>query len=521
MITIYRHHQHHHHRSNQAQHPPNFSPFRVILIICLNLSVFNVYKSFSGYFDVELDKVLENGEIMMPGDSSDQSSAFDQDDDERENDVKIFNGTTEEEEIEEDDDDEYLEEATDHQRLQNDSSLSYHLYGSNMKEYGNDRKDIHPAPLKFFILDPPNVASELLRNGMNSSSYYAQALNEESAEVWLHRGFVSMNYEQGHTQDPYEADIFLIAGYAHLHAYGVYSEPINASVYKSLIVDPSKPHLLLMPTWNPKTAHYAGIPSIVATLKSLDVNLWSVGFERNPDWQGLPPSRIVPIPYVVRLDSEQQQQTNIAKREDFVFYAGSPRIMAVKWGGCDRRTMLEPLKNETNMFVRVLNGRGARITQDEYNKFMLESEYCLIMCGDTPTSRSLTSAMISECIPIRVGSRLRGLCEPPCVNGWGWTVSGAEYPQLPYSNKIEWDQFPEVNEADFTENGKKTLNELFRNIDQDKKAKMRNMMKEFREGWIYGWGDPVRTADFGGAYRFILDSFAAALQQENTTLSMR
>lgn len=276
-----------------------------------------------------------------------------------------------------------------------------------------------------------------------------------------------------------------------------------------------------MPSWNPKRARYAGIPSIVATLQSLNVNLWSVGFERNPHWQSLPPSRIVPIPYVVRLDPEEQQKTNmITKRDNFVFYAGSPRIMAVKWGGCDRRTMLEPLKNETNMFVRVLNGGGARITQDAYIKFMQESEYCLIMCGDTPTSRSLTSAMISECIPIRVGSRLRGLCEPPCVHGWGWTVSGADYPQLPYSNNIEWDEFPEVNEAHFTENGKETLYELFSNNDHDKKAKMRNIMKKVLEGWIYGWGDPVRTADFGGAYSFILDSFAAGLHQENITLSI-
>ena len=393
-----------------------------------------------------------------------------------------------------------------------DDSYSYSSYTNG----GNERKDITPAPLKFYILDPPNVTSDLLLNETISSSYYREALNEESAEVWLHRGFVSMNYEQGHTQDPDEADVFLIAGYAHLHAYGFNSEPINASVYESLIVDPSKPHLLLMPSWNPKVARYSGIPSIVASLQLLNVNLWSVGFERNPAWQSLPPSRIVPIPYVVRLDQEQQQI--ITKRDNFVFYAGGSRRNAVKWGGCDRRAMLDPLNNETNMFVKILDEGAARITQEEYNKFMLESEYCLIMCGDTPTSRSLSSAMIAGCIPIRVGSRLRGLCESPCVNRWGWTVSGADYPQLPYNNKIEWDEFPEVNEANFTENGKETLKELFRNIDQDRKAKIQNRMKEVRDGWIYGWGDPILTADFGGAYTFILDSFAAALQKENSTL---
>lgn len=115
--------------------------------------------------------------------------------------------------------------------------------------------------LKFFILDAPQYTSRLIQNDSEmSSSYYREALNEESAEIWLHRGFDRMTYEDGHTLDPNETDVFLITGYAHLHESGFYKKPINASVYESLIVDPTKPHLLLkMPTWNSARSTQTGM----------------------------------------------------------------------------------------------------------------------------------------------------------------------------------------------------------------------------------------------------------------------
>ena len=250
--------------------------------------------------------------------------------------------------------------------------------------------------------------------------------------------------------------------------------------------------------------------------KSLDVDLWSVGFERNVYWQRLDASHILPIPYVVRQKSkEDAKYFDAPRRKDSVFYVGDSRPNAIEWGGCDRNKMLKPLEDESNMFVRVIKKRKARLTQLEYRKYMHESEYCLIVCGDTPSCRSLATAMISGCIPIRIGSRLRGLCEPPCVQKWGWTASGLDYPHLPYSNQIDWNEFPEVDESNFTENGNETLNELFRNNDEHSKNTMRKIMNDVSEGWLYGWGDPVLSDEFGSAYEFILDSFEAALFQEN------
>eukprot|EP00978_Attheya_sp_CCMP212_P047252 scaffold421282_cov56-Attheya_sp.AAC.5 len=374
--------------------------------------------------------------------------------------------------------------------------------------------------LKFYILEPPQYTSELVENNRTisiSSSYYKANLNEESAEIWLHRGFESMTYEEGHTNDPKEASVFLIAGYAHLYS-SKHSKPINSTIYHNLIVDPSKPHLLLMPTWNPNVGKLTGIRSLAESLqKERNVTLWSVGFERNGSWQGVDIQRILPIPYVVRMperssDSPTSTSTNITRKNNFVFYAGASRTHAQVWGGCYREKMTIPLSNETNMFVKTFSNNAHRLKQSEYNQFMENSDYCLILCGDTPTSRSITSAMVAGCIPIRIGSRLRGLCDPPCFGGWGWTVTGANYSHLPYEDRITWSDFPEVDEGNFTKNGSEVLSvEVFQKYDDVKKDKLRKVMEEEREGWIYGWGDPVSSMDFGRANRYILDSFQSAL----------
>ena len=233
------------------------------------------------------------------------------------------------------------------------------------------RRKVSPA-LKFYILDAPQYTSRLIQNGNGSeisSSYYREALNEESAEIWLHRGFDRMTYEDGHTLDPNEADLFLIAGYAHLHESGFYNKPINASFYESLIVDPTKPHLLLMPTWNPGRSTHTGIQNLATALQLQNVSLWSVGFERNTAWQSVPVPHIIPIPYIVRLTQETSTspQEILPRTSNFVFFAGDSRRWAKKWGGCDRETMLTPLMNETDMFLKVLNqGKGTRLNQAAY-----------------------------------------------------------------------------------------------------------------------------------------------------------
>ena len=127
--------------------------------------------------------------------------------------------------------------------------------------------------------------------------------------------------------------------------------------------------------------------------------------------------------------------------------------------------------------------------------------------------------MIFGCIPVRVGSRLRGLCEKPCHKGFGWDVTGAKYPHLPYSDKIDWRSFPEINEAELLNSTKKdTLEKLFAQYTWEEKVKLRSKMHAVQRGWIYGWGDPVTSSNesLGDAASFIWESFVDALRQDGS-----
>lgn len=188
---------------------------------------------------------------------------------------------------------------------------------------------------------------------------------------------------------------------------------------------------------------------------------------------------------------------------NFVFYAGDKRPHAVEWAGCNRTKMLLPLENRSNMDVRIVS-RNNRLTQDEYNKRTHSSEYCLIVCGDTPTSRSLTSAMVHGCIPIRIGARLRGFCEPPCHPGWGWKVTHLSH--LPFDNQIDWALFPEVDEESFTDDPVTVLEDLLRSTDSKRKAEIRAVMNRTQMAWVYGWGNPVTSTDFGQAVEYVWGS---------------
>jgi hypothetical protein len=209
---------------------------------------------------------------------------------------------------------------------------------------------------------------------------------------------------------------------------------------------------------------------------------------------------------------EELVKRNINHRtENFVFYAGDVRKNAKAWAGCDRDKLIRPLENETNMDVLLVKKKN-RLNQSEYNHRMISSEYCLILCGDTPSSRSLTSAVVSGCIPVRVGSRLRGLCEPPCHKGFGWKPTGADNPHLPFADKIDWDDFPEVNELQFMLAGKQVLQDMFQKNDANRKNSQQLQMQQLQLGFIYGWGDPVTSTDFGEVVSCIWDSFVQTIQ---------
>jgi hypothetical protein len=383
----------------------------------------------------------------------------------------------------------------------------------------------------FYLLNVPEITSWLIGNYTDEAAhYYDHSLNEEQAEVWLHRGFDHMTEQEGRTFNASEADVVIVPGYLHLNHHLVKTEQAKSGQGKvpyvnddwtdlvSSRVIPGKLHLIAVPSWNPKRSNNVGIKSLVETLKVSGVPVTSLGFERNRYWQGgVSADRILPVPYVVNptlsaeeLSAKTTAATDNRRIENFVFYAGDGRPHAVDWAGCNRSVIL-PLQNRTdNMDVRLVTG-GNRLTQEQYNVRMLTSDYCLILCGDTPTSRSLASSMLYGCIPIRVGSRLRGLCEPPCHAGFGWEATGISH--LPFANQIDWSLFPEVDEAEFALDPGYVLDDLFLTTSAAVKRELRAIMKETQMAWTYGWGNPVDSTEFGQAVPYIWDSIVDHLVQ--------
>lgn len=397
--------------------------------------------------------------------------------------------------------------------------------------------------LRFYILSSPDT-TKLLKPVFNqtkselldlASNYYRNALNEESAEIWLHRGFQRLPER---TKKKMEADVYVVVGYFHLfHALlpssSSWADDMIPKLYRNIIVDPSKPHLILVPTWNPEISRKIGLHSLVSTLQIRGIpasNLWSVGFERNSKWQPVPlVSRILPIPYVVERDERKdmaQVSTTIKRKENSVFFAGDSRRHADEWSGCSRSKIIDALTTKlkhdplATVDLQLLH-KTSRMNQSTYQERMQSSEYCLVVCGDTPSSRTLSAAIVEGCIPVRVGSRLRGLCDPPCHSGFGWEVTGADYPHLPFAEKIPWDNFPEIDEASLLKSNDTAIAKNSTGILQSmfqheilETQQLHGAMDRVQSGFIYGYGDPVVSKDFGDAASYIWESFVAALQEK-------
>ena len=375
----------------------------------------------------------------------------------------------------------------------------------------------------FYIIDVPEATDWLVGNHtMESVDFYSSALNEDQGEIWLHRGFVNMKTFR--TMNQSAADIILIPSYLHLlrkirglvagsrtkkaelkqYLYPSLDELVNILLQR--IVDPRKPHVLLLPTTNPKTSRLVGVAKVTSALRNHGVNLFALGYERNTFWQHISPDRILPIPYVLKL-SENDSVSTIHGRDEKdtqVFYAGDSRRNAFGWSGCNR-SMVLPLSTMPGVDIHLFDGnsrreKDSRLTQAEYNQRMRRCSFCLLLCGDTPSSRSLTSAIWNGCIPIRVGSRLRGWCEPPCRTGWGWTLSNGSS-HLPYHNsgKLPWDLFPELSEASFVVDPVSVMNDFLASVTDDEISKWNDFLQDAKESFVYGWGSPVNSTLFGKA----------------------
>ncbi|GKY92536.1 hypothetical protein MPSEU_000223900 [Mayamaea pseudoterrestris] len=389
----------------------------------------------------------------------------------------------------------------------------------------SDVKQHAAKDLWFHMLSIPETTDWLIGNYTDEAkNFYATTLNENAAEIWLHRGFLN---ETDLVDDPSNADVILIPSYLLLHRHiggavqnkTVEHMDISAQLGNLLVrrIQPffnSSQHriVLMSTTQNPTESRRIGIHSVVGALRENfgGEAVYSLGFERNFFWHPVHASQVIVIPYVVKPTSLYTDHVfDYAKHG--VFYRGDYRNNAVQWAGCNR-SMVLPLSdygqqypNNTEGINVQLVAKGVRLSQDDYNTMVEHSEFCLAVCGDTVTSRSLASYMVAGCIPVRIGSRLRGYCDAPCRIGWGWTFTNGSS-HLPYPFMIDWNKFPEVDEQKFTIDPVQELRDMLDTVTVEERHEMRRIMQRVHRGFIYGWGNPVDPHKFGEAFGFIRQS---------------
>ena len=210
----------------------------------------------------------------------------------------------------------------------------------------------------------------------------------------------------------------------------------------------------------------------------------------NPAWVGgdrkeATLQRMVPAPYVVDASRLAGTSTQLHNHEISVFFAAHRRPNAAQWSGCDRSKALG-LQSVPRASIHIKTHRRL-LDEDAFAHSMRVADFCLVMCGDTPTSRRIFDAIVADCIPLIVGTRLWGRCEAPCHEGWGWFVSGREHPHLPFRDTyVDYTRFPRVDEKLLYEDATQAYEAAVRDVTEAEERDMWRYLNSIRDDVVYG-----------------------------------
>jgi Exostosin family len=434
----------------------------------------------------------------------------------------------------------------------------------------------------YSMLHLPELTTWLIGNFTDEAMHFYNhhALNEEQGEIWLHRGFLRLKkrerWKAPSVSTPHEnQSVIIICAYLHFNQYlykkrqqlpkGVAAKqqikdgpPYSTDAWMRILQDRVEDavtaytaksssarwtFLLAVPTWNPTRGNEIGLSQlskffyrnvIPRQAPHKNIRYVSLGYERNVHWQKVAsPHDILPIPYVVTVAPKNatEEQSEIERIPNSIFYVGDTRPHAVRWSGCNRTALLQPLQDyyhvssttahdTSPVYVRLIPRKAPRLSMDEYHRRMAQSHYCLIVCGDTPTSRSLASALVHGCTPLFIGiERWYGYCDDPCHAGWGWTVlhNGTNLPashhppaaisHFPFASMVDYcRQFPSVKEQEWAQNPVQALQTFL----QQHPPALSLGLQEISM-FLYGSGNPVTTEDFGSAVPSIWESFVQTM----------
>ena len=214
---------------------------------------------------------------------------------------------------------------------------------------------------------------------------------------------------------------------------------------------------------------------------------------------------MVPVPYVVDASRLAGTATQVHNHEISVFFAAHRRPNAAQWSGCDRSKALG-LEGVPRSSIHIKSHRRHLLDEDAFAHSMRVADFCLVMCGDTPTSRRIFDAIVADCIPLIVGTRLWGRCEAPCHEGWGWFVSGDQHPHLPFRDTyIDYTRFPRVDEKLLYEDATKAYEDAVRDVTETEERDMWRYLNAIRDDVVYGYGSPFSSTHFGRAAANLMD----------------
>ena len=383
-----------------------------------------------------------------------------------------------------------------------------------------------------------NMSSALLLPGYNATyvgipgvgvdgGSYSGIFAEYTAPVWVHRALLQ---DHVRTRDPDEADIFFVPLYmaiseaqpAHKQRLAAVLEALQRSRHfrRSNGAD----HIIAPQAVSREMASASGL---VHVRKLLELG-FTGAFEVNGGWTGgWNHNRTIVMPYVANPFLTPIEEAHVAphdyamhNRSSSIFYYASVRDWAVDRAGC-QRLKLRPLESYPGANVMVKLRSKHLAPQDQYANAIRKSAFCPLTCGDTPTSRRTFDAFATGCVPIIVGTRLFGNCEPPCRQKAGWfEVVGPTLPHLPYEGVwMNWSVFPTVDEKElYAQKSAAGVHDLFRTAitqvgGEEGAARLRAQMYAQRSSMIYGWGDYRTSTVFGHAARRLVEAVLFRLRE--------
>ncbi|KAJ8609963.1 hypothetical protein CTAYLR_008078 [Chrysophaeum taylorii] len=342
---------------------------------------------------------------------------------------------------------------------------------------------------------------------------------EETAEVWVHRALLASSRR---TLDPWEAEVFFVPAYLRLASRAKVETMLgNVTASPWFRRRGGRDHVFGYSSWNPATARQIGMDLVS---RALPVSFRGA-FEVNPAWVQVSSrdreslDRIIAMPYVV--DAQLFFGEGHSFEKDIsVFFAARDRPNAIKWGNCDRSKAagLSNLDDRASIHVH-----RRLVSMEKFASSMHRAEYCLVMCGDTPTSRRLFDAIVAGCVPLVVGTRLEGRCESPCKSGWGWFVSGPDHPHLPFHDiYVDYTVFPRVDEARFYENPRAAVRAALVLVSPQRHAHLVAYMREISDDLVYGYGHFSTSTHFGRAPANLMDTAVLRNRREdNNSILLR